>query len=176
MARLLKFEPAKDTAKKPDFDQVYEENYDKVYKYTYTILLNKEDTEDVVSNTFMAAYAAYDRYDPERASLATWLMRIAHNEAINLVRSAAYSKRSEMPEYYEVPDSSDDSVKGLEDRDSVLYLYSKLSAAEREFLNMRYAMQMKDSEVAETLGLPVKTVNKRYQRLLVKCREILEKR
>ena len=176
MARLLKFEPAKDTAKKQDFDQVYEENYDKVYKYTYTILLNKEDTEDVVSNTFMAAYAAYDRYDPERASLATWLMRIAHNEAINLVRSAAYSKRSEMPEYYEVPDSSDDSVKGLEDRDSVLYLYSKLSAAEREFLNMRYAMQMKDSEVAETLGLPVKTVNKRYQRLLVKCREILEKR
>ena len=176
MARILKFEPAKDTAKKQDFDQVYEENYDKVYKYTYTILLNKEDTEDVVSNTFMAAYAAYDRYDPERASLATWLMRIAHNEAINLVRSAAYSKRSEMPEYYEVPDSSDDSVKGLEDRDSVLYLYSKLSAAEREFLNMRYAMQMKDSEVAETLGLPVKTVNKRYQRLLVKCREILEKR
>ena len=176
MARLLKFEPAKDTAKKQDFDQVYEENYDKVYKYTYTILLNKEDTEDVVSNTFMAAYAAYDRYDPERASLATWLMRIAHNEAINLVRSAAYSKRSEMPEYYEVPDSSDDSVKGLEDRDSVLYLYSKLSAAEREFLNMRYAMQMKDSEVAETLGLPVKTVNKRYQRLLARCREILENR
>lgn len=176
MARLLKFEPAKETAKKPDFDQVYEENYDKVYKYTYTILLNREDTEDVVSNTFMAAYAAYDRYDPERASLATWLMRIAHNEAINLVRSAAYSKRSEMPEYYEVPDSSDDSVRGLEDRDSVLYLYSKLSAAEREFLNMRYAMQMKDAEVAETLGLPVKTVNKRYQRLLVKCREILENR
>lgn len=176
MARILKFEPAKETAKKPDFDQVYEENYDKVYKYTYTILLNKEDTEDVVSNTFMAAYAAYDRYDPARASLATWLMRIAHNEAINLVRSAAYSKRSVMPEYYEVPDNSDDSVKGLEDKEAVLYLYSKLSAAEREFLNMRYAMQMKDSEVAETLGLPVKTVNKRYQRLLVKCREILEKR
>jgi len=176
MARILKFEPAKETAKKPDFDQVYEENYDKVYKYTYTILLNREDTEDVVSNTFMAAYAAYDRYDPARASLATWLMRIAHNEAINLVRSAAYSKRSVMPEYYEVPDNSDDSVKGLEDKEAVLYLYSKLSAAEREFLNMRYAMQMKDSEVAETLGLPVKTVNKRYQRLIFKCREILEKR
>jgi len=176
MARILKFEPAKETAKKPDFDQVYEENYDKVYKYTYTILLNREDTEDVVSNTFMAAYAAYDRYDPARASLATWLMRIAHNEAINLVRSAAYSKRSVMPEYYEVPDNSDDSVKGLEDKEAVLYLYSKLSAAEMEFLNMRYAMQMKDSEVAETLGLPVKTVNKRYQRLIFKCREILEKR
>ena len=176
MAKLLKFESVRDAAKKPAFDQVYEENYDRVYKYTYSILLNREDTEDVVSNTFMAAYAAYDRYDPEKSSPATWLMRIAHNEAINLVRSAAYSKRTAMPEYYEVPDNSDDSVRGLEDRDSVLYLYSKLSSAEREFLNMRYVMQLKDAEVAEALGLPVKTVNKRYQRLLVKCREKLKKR
>ncbi|MBR0379325.1 MAG: sigma-70 family RNA polymerase sigma factor [Mogibacterium sp.] len=176
MAKLLKFESVRDAAKKPAFDQVYEENYDRVYKYTYSILLNREDTEDVVSNTFMAAYAAYDRYDPEKSSPATWLMRIAHNEAINLVRSAAYSKRTEMPEYYEVPDNSEDSVRGLEDKEAVLFLYSKLSISEREFLNMRYAMQMKDAEVAETMGLPVKTVNKRYQRLLVKCREILENR
>ena len=81
-----------------------------------------------------------------------------------------------MPEYYEVPDNSEDSVRGLEDKEAVLFLYSKLSTSEREFLNMRYAMQMKDAEVAETMGLPVKTVNKRYQRLLVKCREILENR
>ena len=64
----------------------------------------------------------------------------------------------------------------LEDKDQVLYLYSKLSAGEREFLNMRYAIQMSDSEVAEILGIPVKTVNKRYQRLLAKCRGILEDR
>ena len=61
MAKLLKFESVRDAAQKPAFDQVYEENYDRVYKYTYSILLNREDTEDVVSNTFMAAYAAYDR-------------------------------------------------------------------------------------------------------------------
>ena len=176
MGNVLKFESAQSKASKPDFERVYDENYDRVYKYTYSILLNKEDTEDVVSSTFIAAFSAYDRYDPSRASVATWLMRIAHNEAINLVRSAAYSKRSEMPEYYEVPDSTDGPASGLEDRDMVLYLYSKLSAAEREFLNMRYAMQLRDSEVAEAMGLPVKTVNKRYQRLLAKCRDILESR
>ena len=159
-----------------DFSQVYEENYDRIYKYVYSILLNREETEDVVSNTFMAAYAAYGSYDPSRASHATWLMRIAHNEAINLLRSAERSKRAEMPEYYEAPDNSGDTVRALEDREQILYLYSKLSAGEREFLNMRYAIQMKDAEVAEIMGLPVKTVNKRYQRLLAKCKDILEKR
>ena len=159
-----------------DFAQVYEENYDKIYKYTYSILLNKEDTEDVVGNTFLTAYSAWSTYDPERASAATWLMRIAHNKAIDLLRSAEHSKRSEMPEYYEVPDNSDSSIRDLEDKDSVLYLYSKLSAGEREFLNMRYAIQMTDREIGETLGIPAKTVNKRYQRLLKKCRDILEER
>lgn len=159
-----------------DFAQVYEENYDRIYKYVFSILLNREDAEDVVGNTFVTAYAAWSTYDPARASVATWLMRIAHNKAIDLVRSADRSKRSEMPEYYEAPDTSADSVRGFEDREQVLYLYSKLSAGEREFLNMRYAIQMSDPEVAETLGIPVKTVNKRYQRLLSKCRQILEER
>lgn len=159
-----------------DFTQVYEDNYDRIYKYVFSILLNREDTEDVVANTFVTAYAAWGSYDPQRASASTWLMRIAHNKAIDLVRSADRSKRSEMPEYYETPDHSDNTVNDLEDRDQVLYLYSKLSAGEREFLNMRYAIQMSDTEVAETLGLPVKTVNKRYQRLLAKCRGILEDR
>ncbi len=159
-----------------DFAQVYEEYYDRIYKYVFSILLNREDTEDVVGNTFVAAYTVWDSYDPEKASVSTWLMRIAHNKAIDLLRSAERSKRSEMPEYYVVPDTSDSHEEAYEDKESVLYLYSKLDAGEREFLNMRYAIGMKDSEVADLLGLPVKTVNKRYQRLLARCRQMLEER
>ena len=38
-----------------DFAQVYEENYDRIYKYVFSILLSREDTEDVVANTFVTA-------------------------------------------------------------------------------------------------------------------------
>ena len=158
----------------PDFGQMYEEYYDRVYKYAYTILMNREDAEDIVEETFMTAFAAYGMYDPSRASFATWITRIAHNKAVNLLRSAAYRKRAEMPEYYDVPDISDRAELTMENNETVMYLYSRLSAGEREFLNLRYAMGMKDGEIADLMGLPVKTVNKRYQRLLAKCREILE--
>lgn len=157
-----------------DFGQIYEEYYDRVYKYAYTILLNKEDAEDIVEDTFFTAYACYDSFDPGKASFATWITRIAHNKAINLLKSAAYRKRAEMPVYYEAPDDKASTDTTAEINETVLYLYSKLSIGEREFLNFRYAMDMKDSEVAELLGLPVKTVNKRYQRLLAKCRGILD--
>ena len=55
---------------KPDFETVFETYYDCVYKYAYTILLNRKNAEDVVEETFLAAYAAYPGYDPTRASLS----------------------------------------------------------------------------------------------------------
>ncbi len=160
--------------KKPDFESVYEEYYDRIYKYVYTLLRQKENTEDIVAETFLSAYKNYDSYDPQRASAATWLTRIAHNHAVNLVRSAAYRTRAEMPER-DVYGAEDPELLRLEeDNELVLKLYEKLDEKDREFLNMRYAMELKDAEVAEILGLNVKTVNKRYQRLLKKCRELLE--
>ena len=173
MANIMNFPTERSAKEAPDFAQVYEENYDRIYKYTYSILLNKEDTEDVVEDTFITAFAAYSSYDPERASVATWLTRIAHNRAVNLVRSAAYRKRAVLPEYVETEDKSADDVSVSEDREMVMYLYSKLKTDEREFLNMRYAMGLTDSEVAQMLGMTTAAVNKRYQRLLAKCRDLL---
>ena len=90
---------------KPAFETVYETYYDKIYRCAYTILLSRENAEDVVAETFLAAYAAYRDYDPARASLATWLSRIAHNKAVNLVRSAACRRETELPKGYDAPAS-----------------------------------------------------------------------
>lgn len=154
---------------KPAFEEVFETYYDRVYKYAYTILLNRENAEDVVEETFLAAYSAYPDYDPARASLATWLTRIAHNKAVNLVRSAAYRRETALPEDY--PDSADLQAEA---RYTVLWLYAKLTQQEREFLDLRYVMELSDQEVAVLYGMEPKAVNKRYQRLLMRCRDILD--
>ena len=61
-----------------------------------------------------------------------------------------------------------------EDRYTVLWLYTKLTREEREFLDLRYVMELSDKEVAALYGIEPKAVNKRYQRLLKRCREILD--
>ena len=155
-----------------DFESIYESYYDRVYKYVYTILLNKEDAEDVTAETFLSAYTNFDRYDAQKASVSTWLTRIAHNHAVNIVRSAAYRKRTEMPEHWEAA-SDGDFTEEVMASEMMVRLYRELSPEEREFLNMRYVMEMKDKEIAELLGMQEKAVNKRYQRLLARCREML---
>ena len=155
---------------KPDFETVFEVYYDRVYKYAYTILLNRENAEDVVEETFLAAYVAYPGYDSARSSPATWLTRIAHNKAVNLVRSARYRRETAFPE-----DFADQSpAEQDEARYTVLWLYARLTREEREFLDLRYAMELSDKEIAALYGLEPKAVNKRFQRLLTRCRQLLD--
>lgn len=159
--------------KKPDFDELFEGLYDKIYRYAYTILLSKEDAEDVVAETFISAYRSYDSFNIEKASPQTWLVTIAHNTAVNLVRSAAHRKLVTVEACPERIDPSGDFTGKIETENLVLRLYALLTQEEREFLNLRYVMEFKDAEIGELLDLPTKTVNKRYQRLLAKCRRLL---
>ena len=155
------------------FEELFDTYYDKIYRYAYSILLNRENAEDVVSDTFYVAYLSYENYNSSVSSPSTWLTRIAHNKAVDMVKSAAYRKTEAIPEDYDIA-STENFADEVNNSETMRYLYSKLSLSEREFLDFRYVMGLKDAEIAELMNLPVKTVNKRYQRLLGKCKEILE--
>lgn len=45
-----------------------------------------EDAEEVYQDVFIKAFNNIDRYDAEKASLKTWISRIAYNEAISFLR------------------------------------------------------------------------------------------
>ena len=135
--------------------------------------MNKEDAEDVTEDTFLAAYRHFDSFDPNKASAGTWLSRIAHNMAVNLMRSSSYSKKAEMPEAWDIQ-AEGDFTEEFASSDAILKLYSKLKPEEREFLNLRYVVGLKDAEVGSLLNLNEKAVNKRYQRLLAKCRTFMD--
>ncbi len=162
--------------KKPAFETVYEDSYHKLYKYAYMLVLNREDAEDVVSETFITAFSHYDEYKPEKGSIITWLSSIAHNEAIDLMRSAAYKSRSPMPEK-DIRGGTDPAItKMTETNETVEYILSRLSVKEREFLNLRYGLELSDKEIGALLDEKENTINKRYQRLLKKCRDIADGR
>lgn len=158
--------------KKPAFETVYEENYEKLYKYVYMVLLNREDAEDIVSETFIAALAHYEEYDPGKGSVITWLSRIAYNKAMNYLKSGAYKSRTPLPET-DVEGALDLDITELTAANETAdHILSCLDISEREFLNLRYGLQLSDKEIGAMLDEKENTINKRYQRLLKKCRDI----
>lgn len=47
---------------------------------------NEQDAEELTQDTFLRAFSHIDSYDPERASLATWLCRIAYRLTLDFLK------------------------------------------------------------------------------------------
>lgn len=58
-------------------EKMYEEYYPRIYNYIYYRTLNREITEDVVSDTFLKIMYKFEVYKPERGAFSTWIYTIA---------------------------------------------------------------------------------------------------
>jgi RNA polymerase sigma-70 factor (TIGR02960 family) len=70
--------------------------------HCYRILGSLQDAEDMLQETLLAAWRGLDRFEG-RASLRTWLYRIATNRCLNLLRSKARRPAEEVPPMSEPP-------------------------------------------------------------------------
>ena len=69
-----------------NFGIVVDEFIDLIKKVIFRIVLNQEDTDDLVQDTFISAYQKIDQFKGD-AKFATWLCRIAHNHAYSHFRN-----------------------------------------------------------------------------------------
>jgi RNA polymerase sigma-70 factor (ECF subfamily) len=68
---------------------LFEEQYQRVYAYAYARTGSAHDAEDVASNTFAEAVRGIGRFQFRGAPVAAWLLRIAHNETVDLLKRRA---------------------------------------------------------------------------------------
>ncbi len=67
------------------FAEFFEAYADRVYRLAMGLLKQADDAEEVVQATFLSAFEALDRFEPQ-AQLGTWLYRITYNHALMLLR------------------------------------------------------------------------------------------
>ena len=67
------------------FEQIVRQYSEPLYWQIRRIVLNHEDANDVLQNTFIKAWTAIDTFQGD-AKIGTWLSRIAINESIDFLR------------------------------------------------------------------------------------------
>lgn len=131
--------------------------------------------EDVLQEVFTDAWRRADRYDPGRASLATWLMVIARSRAVDHLRRRVPEPRdTTLPGALDEAEDPETSTEALMGRWRVAALLAVLPDEEARVLRMRFHLGLTQSEIAEQTGMPIGTVKTRMNRALTRLRAVLD--
>lgn len=127
------------------------------------VLRNETLAEDVVQDVFVSFWKAPHKYDPNRGTLRTFLVTLAHRRAVDTVRSeeARFRREEKVPE--DVMPSIDDEVWTRTLSDSVREALAELNEGEREAISLAYFGGLSYVEVAKRLGAPEGTVKSRIR-------------
>lgn len=124
---------------------------------------NRSAAEDVVQETWIRAWRHLDRLSETRGSVRGWLMRVAHNIAIDHHR-ARQARPSEI-EWSDIDDqrvpSTQDVATEVENRIIVSDLLATVSPMHRATLTEVYLEDRTMAHAAEILGVPAGTVKSR---------------
>lgn len=166
-----------------DFDTMYKEHYNVVFRTAKSYLRNVEDAADATQETFISAYEHMDRYDGQRP-VATWLVTICKNVCRDKLRKRKRENKvfssENNPEIAKLlaegqeDHTTPDSVLEAEERGlSLGQLYLKLQPKIQQALNSRFVDEDSYKEIAEKLDVPVNTAKTWVRRGRRQLEEIL---
>jgi len=136
-----------------------------LYRYVLRGLRDPGAAQDVVQETFLRAWRAADRYDPDLASLRVWLFAIARNALLDHVRACGARPWQGMladdEQVERVAPAVEDGTERLLHGWVVEEALHRLTPEHRAVLVETYLRDRAYAEVAAELGLPVGTVRSR---------------
>jgi RNA polymerase sigma factor (sigma-70 family) len=157
------------------FNHLLEKYQEKIYWHIRKIVIDHEDTDDVMQNTFIKIWRSLPEFRAD-SRLFTWLYRIATNEALSFLKQK--KRRSLTPledvehrlsEEMETDPYFDGSEIQLKLQQAIL----KLPDKQRIVFNMKYFEGMKYEEMAEILGTSVGGLKASYHHAVKKIESML---
>lgn len=158
------------------FQALVKKYQERLYWHIRKIVMNHEDTDDVLQNTFIKVWRSIENFR-EESSLYTWLYRIATNESLTFINSN--KKRSFMPmnetsEFLMNNLTSDPFFEG--DRIQMKLQEAILTLPEKQRLvfNMKYFDDMKYEEMSQVLDTSVGALKASFHHAVKKVEEYLK--
>lgn len=155
------------------YSQIIKRYQTKLIRYAKYLVTDQDKADDVVQEAFIKAYINLNGFDTKK-KFSSWLYRIVHNEAMNLVEK--HKKVVPLD-----PELEFDSGLNVEED----YIKSELSARAQECLkqidvmyseplSLYYLENKSYDEISDILRLPIGTVGTRINRAKVIMRKLCQ--
>ncbi len=140
------------------------EQYDRIYRYCFYKVGNREMAEDITQEAFTRSFAHLNK-KPD----IQYLYRVARNICIDEYRKIKEIPSEEIPEA-EVPSFSEALIDNMALKEAL----NRLTDEEREILLLRFANDEQISVIADIYGISRFSLRRKIQNILAKCRRYME--
>jgi RNA polymerase sigma-70 factor (ECF subfamily) len=158
------------------FDKLYAATRAKLYGVVLRILKRKDLADEVIQETYVKIWTSAGQFNPALASPITWMVAIARNRAIDLVRKKTDTSIEDVPEAMEVAADTPDPLAARElseELKRLLGCIGRLDGDRRKLVLLAYYDGFSREQLAQQLGKPVNTIKTWLRRSLMEIRECL---
>jgi RNA polymerase sigma-70 factor (ECF subfamily) len=147
-----------------------------VYTLALRTLGDAELAREVLQDTFLRVWTGRETYDPARGRVAWWLMGIARNRAVDVLRSRVHQSRLREREPLTAgmrepsPGDASDAI-GL--RRAIVDALQSLTAGQRRAIELAYYGGLTQTEIATRLSEPLGTIKSRIRDAMERLRALL---
>jgi RNA polymerase sigma-70 factor (ECF subfamily) len=154
---------------------------DRVFSYAMYMLRNREDAEDVTQEVFVKMWKHWEKVEKEKRE--SWILRVAHNYCIDLLRRKSAPRRS----WTTLEDSDDrrlsiaysvspeQEMELSETQKAILASLSNIPEKMRSMMLLHYYQGVKFEEIAEILDMSLPAVKTGLHRARKQLKGALER-
>lgn len=132
--------------------ELFRRHYQELYRYCRSIVHHDEDARDALQSALTKAWTALEREERD-FEVRPWLFRIAHNEAVSVLRARRWSQQRELGTS---PEMGEDSLaRTVDDRARIRQLQDDLAdlpERQRSALVLRELSGLGHEEIANVIG------------------------
>ena len=157
---------------------LFDRHQGSMYGLALRITGDDATAQDAVQDAFVSVWRNASRFDAERASARSWMLAITHHRAIDAVRrrrplTALPEEPSTVPPALVLPDVWGEVIARL-DAATIRRALERLSAVQREVVELAYFGGLTQQDIAARTGTPLGTVKSRARLGLMALRTELE--
>jgi RNA polymerase sigma factor (sigma-70 family) len=159
------------------FSYLYDNYSGALYSIVSQIIPDRELASDVLQEVFVNIWRKIESYDASKGRLFTWMLNVARNLAIDMLRSKAYQnsqKNQSLPDTVYNSDRPGISVQMNVDNIGLKKVLTKLKAEHRVLIDLAYFKGYTHEEIATMESMPLGTVKTKIRSALLQLRELLK--
>lgn len=160
-----------------NFDDIYNEYFNRVYKFCSYRVNNPEDAKDLASDIFVKIYKNINSFNPNKSNLAVWIFTIARNSLTDYYRKKSRNKLISIDKFKDFFFSEkyvEDNLEEYEEKEYLRKSIRALNEREQKIIAYKFGAELSNKEISEIMEISYENVSVILYRSIRKLKKEME--